>query len=323
MVLASRSRRVLLGVLGLALAAGRAEAFVIEGLQGPPTAKELASLKAAFAFDFAAPAPTCAAAPCGPYNVFLDNNHNNYVYGQAGGAMEGMVALYQVSKDRAVLDDMIWFAQQMIAHRNDRFRKRTIFTGKVEACWPNKPADAGDAGYCGTEQGDVLGHISSVALEIAKTPALWGETSPVPDILQLGPTYLERARGIIAECRKTIDTFIVPWMVDPSNRLRFPDSPAYRAMGAAYAKQAGQHVPWNQNAMLANGFLSIAMALDRLGEEPDTVRTYQAIEKAWIDAFLTHVTKTQVMGNPVYDWCYGSDQLPPGCSEDIGHGGYD
>src|SRR5689334_18935430 len=87
----------------LALGSGTASAFTIEGLDGPPTANEISSLKAGFKFDFNSHM-TCAAAPCGPYNVFLDNNHNHYVYGQSGGAVEGMVALYQVSHDRDVAD---------------------------------------------------------------------------------------------------------------------------------------------------------------------------------------------------------------------------
>jgi hypothetical protein len=76
--------------------------------------------------------------------------------------------------------------------------------------------------------------------------------------------------------------------------------------------------------MLANGFLSIAMALDVLGEEPATVARYDKIVKAWVRALIDGgVVKGMAMGNPTYDWCYGSNDRPPACSEDVGHGGYD
>src|SRR5690349_3699754 len=93
-------------VTALLAASGRGEAwgYTINGLDGPPTAAELLSLKGGFNFDLNAPLMTCDAAPCGPFNIYLNNNHNNYVYGQTGGAMEGMIALYQVSKDPQVLD---------------------------------------------------------------------------------------------------------------------------------------------------------------------------------------------------------------------------
>src|SRR6185436_18659945 len=305
------------------LVAGPIWAYPIDGLDGPPTSNELGALKKGLAVDYRAPDKTCAGPPCGPFNIFLANHGNNYVYGQSGGAVEGMIALYQVTKDREVMDGMVYFADQMLAHRNDHYRTHDMYTGKPELCWPNK--DPGpEYGYCGTEQGDVLGHITSVALEIVKSPALWKETTPVPDPLKLGPTYLERARGYLRECRRTIDTFILPELVDASLRFRFPDSDAFAALGPRYAGNRGRTVPWNQNTMLANGFLSIAMALDVLGEEPATVAKYDAVVKTWVRALIDRgVVKGAAQGNPTYDWCYGSNDKPPGCSEDVGHGGYD
>src|SRR6185369_17848706 len=76
---------VALAVSGPAFGAG----FVIDGLDGPPTANELASLTAGLKVDYRGPVLTCDASPCGPYNVFVGNHHNNYVYGETGGALEG------------------------------------------------------------------------------------------------------------------------------------------------------------------------------------------------------------------------------------------
>jgi hypothetical protein len=298
-------------------------AYVIEGLDGPPTANELASLKAGLKIDYHTPVQTCDAIPCGPFNVFIGNHHNNYVYGDTGGAIEGMIALYSITKDPEIADSMIFFADQVLAHRNDRYKTHNMYTGKPELCWPNK--DPGpEYGYCGTENGDVLGHVTSVALELVKSPMLWNKTTPVPDTLNYGQTYLDRARAYLTECRKSIDTFIIPQLVDPMNRFRYPDSDGFGALGPRYPNLRGKTVPWNQNTMLANAFLSIAMSLEVLGEEPETVTKYDTIVKTWVRALLdTGIVKTTTMGNPTYDWCYGSSQHPPGCSEDVGHGGYD
>ena len=117
-------------------------------------------------------------------------------------------------------------------------------------------------GYCGTEQGDVLGHITSVALELVKSPLLWNKTTPVPDTLGFGKTYLDRARALPAECRSTIDTFIIPEMVDPATTAFASRQRRLRRARPALPGTCRQTVPWNQNTMLANGFLSIAMALE-------------------------------------------------------------
>src|SRR5262245_9437577 len=115
-------------VMTVALLARPAAAFQIDGLTGPPTAAELASLKGAFGFaPWKGPASDTDA---GPFNLFKANHGNNYVYGQSGGAVEGMIALYQVTKDRAVMDAMIYFADQMIGHRNDHFKTHDMYTGK-------------------------------------------------------------------------------------------------------------------------------------------------------------------------------------------------
>jgi len=318
-------RKIILAValaIPLGSAPRRANAFTIEGLDGPPTQNELASLKAAFLFaPFGGPT---SATDAGPFNLFLGNHHNNYVYGESGGAVEGMIALYEITRDRDVLDAMIYFADQMFAHRNDRWQMTVGFTGKAELCWPNQDYGTPTYGNCTTEQGDVLGHITSVALEIVKSPALWHESTPVPDTMRFGSTYLERAQSYIEESRKTIDTFILAQLFDPATqRFRAPDSDAYAALGPREAKDRGTHVPWNQNTMLANPFLSIAEALERLGREPAIVEQYDTIVRTWVDALLAVVVVNDVMGNPVYLWCYGADQKPPGCSEDTGHGGYD
>ncbi len=308
------------GLLALGLPTPALAQFVVQGLDGPVRPAEVD------AFKLHMKARLAEQTANGPFNVLVGNRNNNYVYGQSGGALESLVTMYEVTRDREVMDQMIWFADQMLLHRNDRFQTRTIFTGKQEPCWPNKLAGAVDERYCGTEQGDVLGHITAVARLIARNRTLWNERTPVEDRLKLGATYLERARGYIRECRQTIDGFITPWFVHPtSRRLVFPDTDSYGALGERYARARGKTVPWNQNTMLVGGYLNIADALDALGEDRATVAAYDAISKAFVDAFFANVAKAEAGGQPVYRWSYASDDMGPDFRypEDIGHGGYD
>jgi MYXO-CTERM domain-containing protein len=309
----------LLALVGLVPRA--AGAFVIEGLDGPPTANEIASLKAGLTFA-PFPGPT-SPTDTGPFNLFLGNHHNNYVYGESGGAIEGMIALYEITHDRDLMDSMIYFADEILAHRNDRWQTTVGYTGKAELCWPNQDFGAVDYGNCMTEQGDVLGHFTSIALEIARSPDLWNETTPVPDTLQYGATYLQRAQSYLTEARKTMDGYLTPNFVN-AKTLRFvwPDTDAYAAIGASEAKSRGMPVPWNQNAMLANGYLSTALSLQVLGQDPAVVQQYLALVETWVSALLGDVVPGTAMGQPVYLWCYAPGQKQP-CSEDTGHGGYD
>jgi hypothetical protein len=318
-------RRKWLGTLAALVAAFLGERaasaqYLVQGLDGPVSGAEIDAFKSFMKSKLA------DTSGNGPFNAFVGNRGNNYVYGQSGGALEGIISMYEVSKDPELLDQAVWFADQMLGHRNDRFNTRMIFTGKPELCWPNKLPTDPDAKYCGTEQGDVLGHITAVAKLIAKSPFLWNKTTPVEDKLGYGKTYLERARSYIRECKRSIDTFITPYFVHPtSKRFVTPDRDDYGALGDRYQRARGKTVPWNQNTMLAGGYLNIAEALDLLQEDPATVVEYDVIVKAFTDAFFEKVTKGQAMGNPVYNWSYASDDTGPDYRypEDLGHGGYD
>lgn len=300
---------------------GRASAqFLVQGLDGPVTSAEVQAFKSHMKMRLSETGGT------GPFNILAGNRGNNYVYGQTGGALEGLIAMYQVSPDRELMDMMIWMADQMLLHRNDRFQKWTTFTGKVEPCWPNARDDeVWKRPVCGTEQGDVLGHITAVAKLIARSPSLWQLTVPGEDRLQLGGTYLERARGFIREARVTMDGFLTPNFVHPtSKRFVHPDTDAYgMLMGVGHLR--GKTVPWNQNTMLAGGYLDVGETLEVLKEEPQTVAQYDAIVKAFSDAFFKEVTRYMVMGYPVYNWSYASGDPGPTYRypEDLGHGGYD
>jgi hypothetical protein len=259
--------------------------------------------------------------------VNVGNRHNNYVYGLTADAVEGLLAMYEVTRDQELMEQLVWFADQMLLHRNDRFRKWTIFTGKAEVCWPNCAEDTPACQwYCGTEVGDVVGHIAAVARLILKNRSLWAKPVPGKDPLALGGTFLERARGYLRECRVTLDTFLTPNFVDPpTRRFIWPRHPNYGDGSEKSIRARGKTVPWNQNTMLASGYQNVAESLELLGEEPQVVAEYDAIVKAFTDGFFEKITKYTAMGHDVYNWSYASDDMGPDYryDEDLGHGGYD
>jgi hypothetical protein len=319
----SRSVRAL-ALLGFVCAAspGVASAqYLVEGLRGPVTAAEIAAYKKEIKTKLA------STDAVGPFSAFVGNRHNNYVYGNTADAVEGLIAMYEVTKDQEFMDELVWFADQMLLHRNDRFRKWTIFTGKVEPCWPNCSEVTPECQwYCGTEVGDVVGHIAAVAKMIVKNRPLWQKAVPGEDSLKLGGTYLERARGYLRECRVTLDEFLTPYFVDPpTKRFIWPRHPNYGDGSEKSIRARGKTVPWNQNTMLAGGYQNVAQSLELLGEEPKTVADYEAIVKAFTDAFFEKITKYTAMDQPVYNWSYASDDVGPDYryDEDLGHGGYD
>ena len=117
--------------------------------------------------------------PNGPFNVLVGNRGNNYVYGQAGGALEGLIALYQVTKDQETHGPDVWFADQMLLHRNDRFQKWTTFTGKSSPLAERGGTDeVWKRPFCGTEQGDVAGPHHRGRQAIARSPLAVAQARP-------------------------------------------------------------------------------------------------------------------------------------------------
>src|SRR5262245_54682436 len=121
--------------------------MLIESLEGPVTSKEIAAFKA-----YMRERPTS------------DNNvGNDRVYGDAGKDTEALGMVYEISHDVEVLDQMIRFADDALACRNDATNGRMIWTGKRELCWPNSATNSKTAAYSGSENGDAISHIGYCA----------------------------------------------------------------------------------------------------------------------------------------------------------------
>ena len=292
-----------LGLLALVLCPGMAtaraaEAMLVEGPTGPVTAKEILAFK-----RFMQDAP-----------LATNNLHNAMVYGAGGEAAEALGRMFEISGDVELLD-------RMLGARNDPKTGALIWTGARELVWPNQAPQDGKPLYSSTENGDVVGHIAYAARLILENKKLWAGKVPGGDPLCFGATYRERAGTYIREMDRTLDSFILKWLVRPdTQRCYAPNSPLYEAI--TRAGTANQPVPWNQQTMLNNGFQRLAECHRLLGDDDGRAQRYDAIVKASVAWFFESVERYEVQGKTCYKWAYVFER-PLRHIEDTGHGGYD
>ena len=299
-----------LGLLALVLCPGMAtaraaEAMLVEGPTGPVTAKEILAFK-----RFMQDAP-----------LATNNLHNAMVYGAGGEAAEALGRMFEISGDVELLDRMLAFTDRMLGARNDPKTGALIWTGARELVWPNQAPQDGKPLYSSTENGDVVGHIAYAARLILEHKKLWAGKVPGGDPLCFGATYRERAGTYIREMDRTLDSFILKWLVRPdTQRCYAPNSPLYEAI--TRAGTANQPVPWNQQTMLNNGFQRLAECHRLLGDDDGRAQRYDAIVKASVAWFFESVERYEVQGKTCYKWAYVFER-PLRHIEDTGHGGYD
>ena len=299
-----------LGLLVLMLSQGiatarAAEPMVIESPTGPVTAKEIQAFK-----RFMQDVP-----------LATNNLHNAMVYGAGGEAAEALGRVFEISGDVELLDRMLAFADRMLAARNDPKTGAVIWTGARELVWPNQAPKDGQPLYSSTENGDVVGHIAYASRLILENKKLWVEKVPGGDPFGFGATYRERAATYVREMDRTLDTFSLKWLVRPdTQRCYSPNSPLYEAV--TKPGTANQPVPWNQQAMLNNGFQRLAECHRLLGDDAARAQRYDAIVKASVDWFFEAAERYEVRGHLCYKWTYVFER-PFRHIEDTGHGGYD
>jgi hypothetical protein len=279
--------------------------MVIEGIHGDVTTNEIATFKA-----FLRAQPTSG-----------DNIGNDWVYGSAGKNTEALGMVYEITGDVAILDQMIRFADDALACRNDAVNGRILWTGKRELCWPNRDPKVEDGKYSGSENGDVIAHIGYCAQLILKTPGLAAKPVGIGDARSYGRTYQERALTYVREMDRTIDSFITPNFVSAKddNHYRWPESDLYRALGPRYRTAPGNPIPWNQQTMLSGGFLRLALCHEILKDDPARAKQYREIVGANLKWFLGDLHPREQNGHAVYDWGYSAGRT----GEDVPHGGYD
>ena len=282
--------------------------MVIESLHGPIRHEELRSFEA---FMKAYPHPK-------------SNLGNAMVYGSGSKAAEALGVMYRATGDRALLNLMLGFTDQMLACRNDPRTGRVIWTGKRALCWPNKPAGAANAGYSGTENGDVMAHIALAAKLILEHPAMAHQVVPDGDPHHFGKTYGERAGTYVTACDRTIDTFLLPHFVNrQTHAYHWPTSAKFGAIGPHYEKMRGRGIPWNQQMMLNGAFRRLADCHRLLGDAPRRVATYRQIVRTSVQAFAASLVHYQVDGHDCVKWSYAVSDKTLHHMEDTAHAGYD
>lgn len=277
--------------------------MVIESLSGPVTQNEISAFKSHM---LTVPAPT-------------NGNGNVWVYGNPGKSLEACGLMYEATRDTAILNRMIYYADALLTTRNDlnpaaNGGQRVTWTSKVEPIWPstgpNNPQPAGGA----IEQGQVISHLEFCALQILKTPELWDKTIPAGDANQFGATYKARALKYIKEGDYLMDYWIIPRFirVKENNHFYFP--------GGANPYKPNDPAPWNQLFMLTNGFIRLVECHVILNDQPGRIAKYDAIVQPNINWFLSNVKPNRsAAGTACYTWAYA---LPRGM-EDTNHAAYD
>lgn len=245
-----------------------------------------------------------------------NNIGNEYAYGPTGAKMKQLGKLIEISNDVEFLDKMITFADAMLAARNDPQTGRVLWTGDRALVWPNQPVGSDRAKNATSENGDVIGHIANCARLILMNRTLWHAPVNVGDPHGYGATYLERARTYVRELEKTMQSFVLPYFVDPqTRRLHNPTHPQWQK----HFRNGGRPTPWNQQSMFCRAFQNLAICHEVLGNEAKA-EAYDAIVQTAIDWFVENLVDYKKDGHDVVKWLYilDDDHI-----EDKGHASYD
>ena len=284
-----REAIVVAGMLA-ALAAPATAAMVIDSLSGPVTSNEIAQFKA-WAAGVGVPGDTASTSQLS--------------YGVDGRKMEGLGAMYEVTKDKEILDVLLKMTDKVLRLRNDPNTGTFDWTGERELIW--HPEDA----RAGTEQGMIAGHISYAAQLILQTPSLWSQTVPDGNPYGYGATYKQRADRYVLEMDKTEDTYMLKWFVRSSdNRHYFPTDPRYDG------SPRGNAIAWNQQWMMSMDQWRLAKCHEVLGNTARAARLRQVVQTmlTWYTSEFRTVTYS---GQPAFQWFY--DPVSNSQLEDLGH----
>ena len=127
--------------------------------------------------------------------------------------------------------------------------------------WCPEPPNARNAKYAGCETEDAIAHLAYCAKLILQHRELWPTTVPDGDPLQLGATYLDRAKTYIARCDESNDDYFLKWFVEPgTNRIRSPENQP------AWAKINNNVDAINRQMMFDGGYQRLAECHELLGD---------------------------------------------------------
>lgn len=256
------------------------------------------------------------------------NVGNQLVYGKQGIGAEGLAWMYKTTGDKDILDIFIKHCDYMLFCRNDQEggEKRTLWTGRIEKCWPNKANTEAEGlvKYSASENGDILGHIYFCAYLILLSPDLLDQPAPASDkqdYIDFGTTYRDRAMKYIQMCDEVMDEFYVPRFVTASLTLEWPDCDEWNWLGQAI----GYRFPVNQQAMALNAFHKALECYGVLNINPEKRELYKKVVQTSINGMEeTLVPKTVTVNGETkncYLWYYHMD-MGKNKPEDFDHSSY-
>jgi len=273
--------------------------MVVESLKGKVTGKEIQAFKN---YIDSVPAPKT-------------HDRNVMVYGNPGKMLEACGRMYEVSKDKDILNRMIYYSDAAMAGRNDvedasNGGRRLLWTGKVEPVWPSSPSSASVAD-AGIATGSVLAHILYTAKLILADSSIWSEKIESHP-KSVGGTYKERAEWYVKQADYVIDTWILPHYVRADQKFYFPGAPnPYKPNDAA---------PWNQLFMLTNGLVRLSQCHVLLKDSPERVKQYDELVKVNVSWFKENTTAFKsATGTPCWKFNYALVSR----KEDTNHFAYD
>ena len=223
---------------------------------------------------------------------------NTIADGSAGMEAEALGLMYEVTNDTALLNQMIVFADQFLALRNNTNTGTIMWDGSRDPVWLTKAPTNSQAGYAGCENNDIVGHIAFCAKLSLESPWLWNATVPDGDPHTNGTTYFQRAHTYLTQMDVTQEAYMLKWFINASNyQIVAPTS-------AAWTAENENVNAYNRQMMFLNGFQRLSECHQLLGDNPARVAEYDAIVKAAINIFIASLQPHTTNGIPVYNWIY-------------------
>lgn len=245
-----------------------------------------------------------------------NNIGNNWAQGTSGENVKAMGLVYEITRNTAILDQMIRSCDAVLSERNDLAPAPTgqyvIWTGGIDPVWPNTTTTPIGTGG---EQGDPVGHLGNCARLILETPSIWNINVTIGDPDNLGTTYIARAKAYVQGGDTAISGHILKYELDLSNG-------DHQYFAAADPYKGGEPVPWNQQMMFNYAFQNLAIDHDILGDNAILATQYREIVRDSIDWFFASGATpfTDTASNTAYSWYYA---MPGPPLEDNDHGSLD
>lgn len=257
--------------------------MTIQSLTGPVTATEISSFESFMA---------------GQSPPTTNSYGNDMADGTSGMDCEALGLMYEVTNDPVLLNKMITYADAFISLRNDYTDRRVMWDGKVDPVWLTKAASSSEAGYAGSENNDIVGHVAYCAKLILEHPSLWNQTVPDGNPHGYGVTYYQRATNYVDQMEYSEDNYFNGYFINFSTyQITAPTSSAWTTFNETTTA-------WNRQMMFLNGWQRLSECHQILGDNAYKVGVYNSVVQAAMNWFVSQLQPGTASGQPVYNWTY-------------------